>query len=348
MEVKDYYQILGLSYPCEDTNIIKQAYDNCSQIYNPEVYSESDIKENLIEINEAYLILSNKDSKLLYDSYFFGDRNDNPSGRLVEFIFDANRRASSFIVQFLNNYYRNAKKQRLNKYLKYGFLSLMMLLCFGFIIWYSFGTRTEHEEELESQNFTPPTDWVEYNLCAAFSISLPKTFEQRELNIYDENTYKVYEKFPDYMGFESDCDEVFQPTGYKKKDKNAMSKYCRIIITHVLSYMPGGTSFDKYNQVVQIDKDTKQLIWDYIKTRTSNYKILSTKEPYWENYGDNKVMIFEWTRSGDSGDVKCKMYFFSNSNELVRIVTAYRESEASIWEQDINNAIKTFTWFFQK
>ena len=72
----DYYAILGLS-PQAEESVIKAAYRALSQKYHPDKNEGDSLR--MQEINEAYSVLSSKDSRNAYDN----SRNGVNSGKRV-------------------------------------------------------------------------------------------------------------------------------------------------------------------------------------------------------------------------------------------------------------------------
>ena len=73
--MKDYYKILGILDDAEDI-IIRAAYKALAQKYHPDKW-RGDVNEanlRMAEINEAYQVLSDKDSKEKYDEEYFSNR----------------------------------------------------------------------------------------------------------------------------------------------------------------------------------------------------------------------------------------------------------------------------------
>ena len=64
--MKDYYLILGISVDATERQI-KSAYHNMAVLWHPDKNPNRDTTEKMKEINEAYAILSNPESRLRYD-----------------------------------------------------------------------------------------------------------------------------------------------------------------------------------------------------------------------------------------------------------------------------------------
>lgn len=76
---KDYYQILGLSYPVSKEDI-KKAYHNMSLQWHPDKNPSKDCLQKMQDINEAYAILKDDEKKIRYDKEYLVFRN-----RYIEF-----------------------------------------------------------------------------------------------------------------------------------------------------------------------------------------------------------------------------------------------------------------------
>lgn len=65
---EDYYQILGVSRDCEQTEI-KQAYRRLARRYHPDVCKEDGAEDRFKEISKAYAVLSDPQKRRKYDMY---------------------------------------------------------------------------------------------------------------------------------------------------------------------------------------------------------------------------------------------------------------------------------------
>jgi curved DNA-binding protein CbpA len=63
---KDYYAILGV-LPTTEIEVIKAAYRALSKLYHPDVYKGSDAKAKMVDLNEAYGVLSDPSLRRQYD-----------------------------------------------------------------------------------------------------------------------------------------------------------------------------------------------------------------------------------------------------------------------------------------
>lgn len=69
MLFKDYYEILGVS-PTADAAAIKVAYRQLALKWHPDKHPEQDVKSIMQDINEAYAILKNSQSRSKYDNEY--------------------------------------------------------------------------------------------------------------------------------------------------------------------------------------------------------------------------------------------------------------------------------------
>lgn len=78
MNKKNYYEILGVSKDASFDDI-KSIYHKLVKIYHPDVNKDPKANDKILEINEAYEVLSNPESKKEYDlSFYSGKNKTNP------------------------------------------------------------------------------------------------------------------------------------------------------------------------------------------------------------------------------------------------------------------------------
>ena len=63
---RDYYELLGLSRGASETDV-KKAFRRKARELHPDVSSEPDAQERFREVAEAYEVLSNAQTRELYD-----------------------------------------------------------------------------------------------------------------------------------------------------------------------------------------------------------------------------------------------------------------------------------------
>jgi len=97
---RDYYVVLGVAKDAAEGDI-KRSFRELARKHHPDVAPEGDDGERFREINEAYAVLSDRDSRTRYDRW--GHADDNPGG--LSAVVDA---AQSII----NNVFRNRREQK--------------------------------------------------------------------------------------------------------------------------------------------------------------------------------------------------------------------------------------------
>ena len=134
---------------------------------------------------------------------------------------------------------------------------------------------------------------------------------------------------------------IFQQKGLSDMTKKSLDTYCRILID----------IFDDEDGEYPNATDSHYTTEDFNYFEQLAFKNIVppqqiVKQPIshvlWQNgYCYLKV---NYTRTGDKGNVEVAMHYLFNVKKFVRITTAYRISEANIWQDVVNNAFKSFEW----
>jgi DnaJ-class molecular chaperone len=72
---KDFYSILDID-PETDKKEIRRAYIKLARRYHPDVTKDPDAGDRFQEINQAYSILSDDDSRYIYNLYYRGAQDN--------------------------------------------------------------------------------------------------------------------------------------------------------------------------------------------------------------------------------------------------------------------------------
>lgn len=327
--MKNYYSILGLSSYEDSQDVILGKYKTVTAQFRAQVLNK-DMKDPLIEINEAFLVLSDTDLKKKYD---YSLSNDSEDDELTLCLSEKRNKAKSFISEKLSN---APKKKKKNKW--------PAIIC-GFFLLSALGTisrtcsqaymqeKSSHAEVITT--FSTPSDWTEYKIDNALSISVPNTMELR--HDYDDYTQWMSNN----IGLLNSSDAVFKQKNLSSMSSDAYNTYARVLIQHY-SFSPGEVEhhYESPGLVAEDYRNLKEMVDDEIKP----YTYIDTPTWHWIDIDGIKAIEGDYRRNGEDGPVKCKFYLLSNYNEMVKIIVTYREKDGDYWESDLNNIIRTFKW----
>lgn len=327
--MKNYYNILGLSSYEDSQDVILAKYKEITARFRSQVLSK-DVKNQLIEVNEAFLVLSDKELKKKYDYSFSSNSQDTT---LLSSISLKHDRAVQFVSEKLEN---APKKRKKNKW--------PAIIC-GFFLLSAVGTvsrtctqayrqeKSSHAEIVEA--FITPPDWSEYKIAGAMTISLPNTMELRK--DYDDYTQWMSNS----IGVLSSADAVFQQKNLSEMSDDAYQTYARVLIQHY-SFSPADVEhhYESPGLTAEDYRNLREMVDEEIKP----YTYVDTPTWRWIDINGTKAIEGSYRRNGENGPVKCKIYLFSNYSEMAKIIITYREKDSQQWESDLNNVIRTFKW----
>ena len=110
--MKNYYNILGLSSYEDSQDVILAKYKEITARLRSQVLSK-DVKNQLIEINEAYLVLSDGDIKKRYDYSLSSNSQDST---LLSSISSKHDRAVQFVSEKLDKAPKSIRNGFANMY----------------------------------------------------------------------------------------------------------------------------------------------------------------------------------------------------------------------------------------
>ena len=327
--MKDYYNILGLSSYEDSQDVILSKYREQTAHLRSQVLSK-DVKNQLIEVNEAFLVLSDKEIKRKYDYSFSSNSQDDA---LLSGISLKHERAVQFVTEKLDN---APKKRKKNKW---------PAILWGFFLLSALGTvlrtcnqayRQENSSQAEIvEVFNVPSDWSEYNINGAIKISVPNSMELR--NDYDDYTQWVSNN----LGILSSADAVFQQKNLSEMSHNSYQTYARVLIQHY-SFSP--TDVEHHYESPGLTEEDYRNLREMVDEEIKPYSYVETPTWHWIDVNGTKAIEGTYRRNGENGPVKCKFYLLSNYDEMVKMIISYRESDLGLWKSDLENVIKTFKW----
>ena len=187
--------------------------------------------------------------------------------------------------------------------------------------------------------YSTPDGWTTYYVDNnSFTISVPPSVELRSNN--DQYVKRLRD-----LGVAVNTDNViFQQKGLANSRSGMEDKhYCRIMIAHARC-QPGDVY--KRNETELIAGDLKSELLEMASAELAPGQIfLETPSVRWIDVNNAKAIEIKYRRSGNKGNTtRCYMYLFFNYDEFVKMIIAYREQEADLWDSDMKKLIYTFTW----
>lgn len=193
--MKDYYKILKLHPFEKDQEVILKSYKERNfEILNSNLIKDQ-IKIRLLDINEAYLVLSNSDIKRVYDNSLTTNVwNEN----VKDLIYNCRAQAEQFVRSKEEELPQRAKSKRwklISRWIGGGLLALLVIaFLVGFFIKVFPPTSATIPIPVEEIKVAPiPSSWIEYD-NRDFKLSLPPFFEKQVLEINSLNQNKNISK----------------------------------------------------------------------------------------------------------------------------------------------------------
>ena len=339
-ELKNYYDILGLDFFESNAGNIKNSYRKATEKFHPNSYSSPDLKIRLVEINEAFLVLSDPYSKKLYDAALSADSNVDLE-KLDCIIKDNRERASFFVDSYFNG--TQKKKKSVWKIIGIILLSFFVLGSIGRIIVATrdntINTPNSYNSNYTSAkklgNYNPPANWTYYKIDDSFSLYVPPTLELR--TEYDRYTHFLSE----HHIAVSNADAVFQQKNLSTMSKDGFSTYCRILAER---YYVGPDNAERHNESPSLISDDYRELRSIADAELGPWTYIQTPRYEWIDINGTKAIDISYSREGTKGEVICHIYLFFNYDEIAKIITSYRQVDKNVWASDINNVIRTFKW----
>ncbi len=222
-------------------------------------------------------------------------------------------------------------------------LILLSVLIIGFIAnLISEGKRNRTYSYIPSKptsTVSIPSDWIQYEIGESYKLSLPETMELR--HDYDEYTRWL----ADGLGYISKAEAVFQQKELSNFSSESMQTYARIMVQR-FPCDPGETEHH-YEYPSLTDADYTFLD-EMVMAEVAPSTLIDV--PSWSVViiGENKAIEGRYRRTGFEGPVNCKIYLFSNFDEIVKMIVSYREKDKEFWAKDLDKVIYSFKWKYPK
>lgn len=335
-QLKNYYSILELGLFESSQNAIKNSYLKVTQKYHPSCYFGADLPYRLIDINEAFLVLSDYKAKGLYDRALSakGDIDYTELDNIIKI-----KRAKAEL--FISNYFNGTQKKKTSVGKSIG-IALLVMMIIGTLGRIASECKRQYEsvhpqtaEAITLPSFTTPPNWNKYNLYDKLSLSVPPSMELR-------SDYDKYTKFLNEHNFAvSNSDLVFQQRDLSNMTEDAFNTYCRVLVAY---YYVGADNATHSYESLKLNEEDYRSCRSIADEEIKPWSYISYPKYEWIDIQGTKAIDIKYSREGTDGEVICHIYLFFNYDEFAKIVTAYRKVNEDTWENDINNVIKTFKW----
>ena len=377
---KDYYQILGVSSSATKQEI-KEAYRKMSMRWHPDKNPDKDVTQIMQDINEAYMILKDEISRARYDNEYhkFTRKRENAkpmqqdtNSESWDYDYDvddddlrndinaARANAKDLVDEFLKSLKETSKAavkggwEGAKGYIYAAIILPILGLCIRGCMetqnskkilyddWQSEPSVVEDsianvKPVSAVESFQVPNTWTKYYFAnQAFSLSVPPTVELR-------HEYDNYVRSLQEMGLFCNTDDVvFQQKDLANNSKEALSRYCRIMI----QYGKGDENdFPLKSETFPLDSEAKAELREIIENELGLYQLIGEPVYKWISIGNTKAIESSYRRTGaNNHTTACRMYLLFNGGEMVKMIVSYREQERDIWLPDLANVIKTFKW----
>ena len=366
--LKDYYQILGIPETATYDEI-KAAYHTQALKWHPDKNPDRDTTETMKDINEAYSILSNSQSRMRYDKEYqafhktYSSANatspdthkheeyDIKDDKLRKDVEKARKAAEDFVREFYRSFKEDAAFAAKGAWAgaKTYILGGLILAALGLIIRLASAKSTDSSAisdpvvvrpELVANNPEPELGWTTFSGKNAFVISIPPSLElQKENDPYTQSLKAINYTTNDNL-------IIFQQRGLSQREEEAYKKYCRIMI----QYLTGARGdFMKSTETDPLTYEWREIFDEIVDSAIGTAARLMGNYTYkWVLVNGAYCIQIDYRRTGANYDtnipVICRIAIFQNDNKMVKIIFAYRENEADLWRDDLNRVLNSFKW----
>lgn len=341
--LKDYYSILGIQYGEDNHNTILNAYKSMSAKLHPNKYKKGDCKDRTLEINEAYLILTDPIVKKQYDDYYMAQTKGFDVSSSYYFLSMLNPKldqAKTYTEDFFQKYERYKSRKQKTSWFSGCLVAFLILSAIGqgikgCVQGIQEASPPPAQKISQLSSYSTPPNWSTYNIMNAFSISIPNTMEVRK---EDDPYTKLLTN--NHIAI-SNADVVFQQRELSQMTESGYSTYCRVLISYAEDY---SDEYLRHDETEEFNSETKKVFDELVEQEVAPYTMIGYPSYKWIDINGTKAVQSSYRRNGDFGPVNCKMYILFNYHEMTKIIIAYRENDSELWSEDMGNVIKTFKW----
>lgn len=199
-----------------------------------------------------------------------------------------------------------------------------------------------------------PKTWILYDIENIGQIALPPTLELRDDNSFvAQGMGKIQDYYVTHKKIKMLKPQIyFQPKGMDNLEKEALSKYARVLITYIKGE---DGDFFKWNEKFELTDSELQELDSYFKDEVvspmdvMNIKLIKWYPLEFGSVNGLSYMKMSFTRQmGSNPIVRVDNYKFYNSDEAIELTLSYRLSESDTWKDDFSKVIKTFDFKTRK
>ena len=176
---------------------------------------------------------------------------------------------------------------------------------------------------------------IKYHINDMFSISVSDKMEMRK----EDDAYTKW--MNDALECSSEDKIVFQQKGLADFDQTARAHYARIIIKTEVDEECGFPAFNDADIPEDVISELENACTGEL---ASGQSFLTAPKGKVEEIGNGVRIKIDYRRSGTLGAVNVQVIYIFNYRYAAKIIASYRESEASIWQTIIEQAINSIEW----
>ena len=367
---KDYYKILGISSSAT-ADEVKKAYRNQSMRWHPDRNPGKDTTSVMQDINEAYNILKDPDTRARYDAEYaaymsakYSQANtvtteadyEVKDETLKQDMGRARKDAEDYVREFFASLKEDAGKARSGAWqaIKPYLVAFLVLQVIGLILLVcSRSCEGEGKQKALAELAEPPVpttlkafiptakdgNWQKNEFFNAFSVFTPPIMELRKKD-------SPYAQHLDSIGMASfDSVVVFCQKGLPDMVPVAFQAYSRIMLFYSKDSQGACLNRDETVEVTPNDAEIIETVDYQIGEAAHLMGQISTE---WIRVNGANGLQISYRRSGADHDesipVVCRIVIFHDDNQAVMMMLSYREKESGIWKDDFDKVLRSFRW----
>ncbi len=178
--------------------------------------------------------------------------------------------------------------------------------------------------------------WTNYAVCDnRCSISIPPILEE----------HTKQDKYTQVLGVWDPEVTIFQQKGLAEAEiARYDDHYCRVLLK---SFTGNDNDYPAPKEQFPIDNEWRAILRQYVDSALEGYPLIVPPTYRWidiDNNGNKAIEISYQRRGNNWNTTNVTIYMLFNSDIMVEMIVAYRESEKELWLPAVKNIIYTFKW----